>query len=118
MEHEGKALAADETDADHHRGPGLPSVHVRAVATWVVIFPLAAVGLSALNALALNWPPVLGALVLTAVVVPTAVYFAVPRTLSAYARISAWAQTRTRRRATRKAASARSQRRFRARNPA
>jgi antibiotic biosynthesis monooxygenase (ABM) superfamily enzyme len=118
MEHDGKALAADETDAPHHRGPGLPSVHVRAVATWVVIFPLAAVGLSAMNALALNWPPVLGALVLTAVVVPTAVYFAVPRTLLAYARLSAWAHTRSRRRATRKAASPRPKRRLCARGSA
>jgi antibiotic biosynthesis monooxygenase (ABM) superfamily enzyme len=118
MEHEGKALAADETDTDHHRGPGLPSVHVRAVATWVVIFPLAAVGLSTMNALSLDWPPVLGALVLTAVVVPTAVYFAVPRTLLTYARISAWAHGRSRRRATRKAASTRPQRRVRPRGPA
>ncbi len=34
MEHEGKALAADETDGHRQRTPGIASVHVRAVLTW------------------------------------------------------------------------------------
>jgi ABC-type siderophore export system fused ATPase/permease subunit len=81
VEHEGKALAADETDAHHHRTVGMASVHVRAAITWVAIFPLAAVGMSILAALAPGWPPVLRAFTLTLVVVPIAVYFAVPRLL-------------------------------------
>ena len=59
MEHEGKALAADETDTHHHRTAGIASVHVRAVITWLAIFPLAAVGMSVLAVLAPGWPPVL-----------------------------------------------------------
>ncbi|WP_024820724.1 hypothetical protein [Arthrobacter sp. 31Y] len=94
MEHDGKALAADETDAHHHRTPGLASVHVRAVITWLAIFPLAALGMSALGDLAPAWPPVLRAFVLTLVVVPTAVYFAVPRLLSFHARMTRAARRR------------------------
>jgi len=88
MEHEGKPLAADETDAHHHRSPGIPSVHVRALITWIVIFPLAALGMTVMGWFAQDWPPVLRALVLTAVVVPTAVYFAVPALLKLYGRMS------------------------------
>jgi antibiotic biosynthesis monooxygenase (ABM) superfamily enzyme len=87
VEHEGKPLAADETDAHHHRNPGVASVHVRAVVTWLAIFPLAAIGMTILAAAAPSCPPVLKALVLTAVVVPTAVYVAVPRLLLLYSRI-------------------------------
>ncbi|WP_035749506.1 hypothetical protein [Arthrobacter sp. 35W] len=64
----------------------LPSVHVRAAATWLVIFPLVAVGMTALGLVAGDWHPVLRALVLTAVVVPLAVYVLVPRVLGLYAR--------------------------------
>ena len=81
MEHEGKAPAADETDAHHHRTAGMASVHVRAAITWVAIFPLAALGMCILAVLAPEWPPVLRAFTLTLVVVPIAVYFAVPRLL-------------------------------------
>ena len=88
MEHEGKALAADETDTHHHRTAGIASVHVRAVITWLAIFPLAAVGMSVLAVLAPGWPPVLRAFVLTLVVVPTAVYLAVPRLLLVQAQLS------------------------------
>jgi antibiotic biosynthesis monooxygenase (ABM) superfamily enzyme len=87
MEHEGKPLAADETDPQHHRDPRVPSVHVRAAATWLAIFPLVAIGMTALGVLVPTWPPVLKALVLTLLVVPTAVYFAVPRLLKGYDRI-------------------------------
>jgi hypothetical protein len=58
VEHEGKALAADETDA-HHRRTGIASVHVRAVITWVVIFPLVAAGMNVLAVLAPDWHPLL-----------------------------------------------------------
>ena len=84
LEHEGMPLAADETDARHHRDPSIASVHVRAVVTWVAIFPLAATGMTALGLIVPTWPSVLKALVLTLVVVPTAVYVAVPRLLVLY----------------------------------
>jgi antibiotic biosynthesis monooxygenase (ABM) superfamily enzyme len=102
VEHEGKALAADETDVHHHRTAGIASVHVRAAITWLAIFPLAAVGMSVLAAWAPEWPPVLRALALTLVVVPTAVYVAVPRLLLMQARLSqAAARTQARRSANR-----------------
>jgi hypothetical protein len=102
VEHEGKALAADETDAHHHRTVGLASVHLRAVITWVAIFPLAAVGMSVLAELAPKWHPVLRALVLTLVVVPTAVYWAVPRLLLLQAQLNqAVTRARARQRAKR-----------------
>jgi antibiotic biosynthesis monooxygenase (ABM) superfamily enzyme len=84
MEHEGKPLAADETDAHHHRDPSVASVHVRAVVTWLAIFPMAAIGMTVLGDVVPAWPPALKALILTLVVVPAAVYFAVPRLLLLY----------------------------------
>lgn len=62
----------------------LPSVHVRAVITWLAIFPLVAMGMVVLNPLMENWHPILRALLLTAVVVPAAVYFVVPKLFAAY----------------------------------
>lgn len=81
MEHDGKALAADEFDDHHHRSPSVASVHVRAIVTWIAIFPMAAIGMTLLSLLVPAWPAVVKALVLTLFVVPTAVYFAVPRLL-------------------------------------
>jgi antibiotic biosynthesis monooxygenase (ABM) superfamily enzyme len=101
VEHEGKALAADEFDVHHHKGVGMASVHVRAVVTWLAIFPLAATGMCALGAWVPQWHPVLRAFVLTLVVVPTAVYFAVPRLLLLQAQIGRATRTRAQRRAKR-----------------
>lgn len=81
MHHDGHALAADETDHDHHRPPGVASVHTRALVTWIAIYPLAALGMAALGSLAPTWPSALRALALTAVVVPVTVYLTVPRLL-------------------------------------
>ena len=100
MEHEGNPLAADEPDDHHHRNPAIASVHVRALITWLVIFPLVAVGMSVMGLFAGGWHPVLRAFVLTLVVVPTAVYFAVPRLLMVYNRLSLAAAARRGRRAT------------------
>jgi len=61
-----------------------PSVHVRAVLTWIAIFPLVALGMLAIAPFAESWHPVLRAFVLTLVVVPLAVYLVVPRLLSGY----------------------------------
>ncbi|MBA4609138.1 hypothetical protein H1W00_11675 [Aeromicrobium sp. Marseille-Q0843] len=79
--HEGQALAADEVDHDHHRPPGVASVHTRAVVTWVAIYPLVAAGMVVLGRVAPDWPAPLRALVLTAIVVPVTVYATVPQLL-------------------------------------
>lgn len=65
--------------------PGTPpSAHVRAVVTWLAIFPLVALGMTAMAPISADWHPVLRALVLTLVVVPLAVYVVVPRLLAGY----------------------------------
>lgn len=101
MEHEGRALAADETDVHHRHAAGIASVHVRALVTWVAIFPMAAAGMCALGALVPQWHPVLRAFVLTLVVVPLAVYIAVPRLLLLQAHLGRARRFRAQRRAKR-----------------
>ena len=64
--------------------PPAPSVHVRAVITWMAIFPLVAVGMMVVAPLTEGWHPVLRALVLTLVVVPAAVYLVLPRLFAGY----------------------------------
>ena len=103
MEHEGKALAADETDSHHHRTPGIASVHVRAVITWCAIFPLVALGMAAMGPFTQTWNPVLRTFVLTVGVVPLSVYLVVPRLLLAHSRLSRAAHDRSLRRAARRA---------------
>ena len=61
-----------------------PSVHIRAAITWLAIFPLVAIGMTILAPLSESWHPALRALVLTIVVVPTAVYLVVPKLLAGY----------------------------------
>jgi Uncharacterized protein conserved in bacteria len=78
---------ASTPEATRATPPAPPSVHVRAAVTWIAIFPLVALGLSIMAPLAADWHPVLRALVLTAVIVPLAVYVVVPRLLQLYARI-------------------------------
>lgn len=78
MHHDGQSLAADEPDHDHHRQPGVASVHTRAVVTWLAIYPLATVGMSVLTAVVPQWPTAARLLVLTGFVVPTSVYVTVP----------------------------------------
>lgn len=87
MEHEGKALAADELGAQDGQLSGLASVHVRVVITWLAIFPLAAIGMTTIAAVAPSWPSVLRALALTLVVVPISVYFVVPALLLLHVRL-------------------------------
>ena len=55
-----------------------PSIHVRAALTWLAIFPLVAIGITAMAPFTVGWDPVLRAFVLTLVVVPLAVYVVVP----------------------------------------
>ena len=62
-----------------------PSTHIRAIITWLAIFPLVAIGMTALAPISEGWHPVVRALVLTVVVVPLAVYLVVPQLLRGYA---------------------------------
>jgi antibiotic biosynthesis monooxygenase (ABM) superfamily enzyme len=68
--------------------PAPPSVHVRALITWVAIFPLVALGMVALAPIFEPLHPVLRALILTAIVVPLAVYVVVPRLMAVHRRIA------------------------------
>jgi antibiotic biosynthesis monooxygenase (ABM) superfamily enzyme len=63
-----------------------PSIHVRAAITWVAIFPLVAIGITAMAPFTVGWDPVLRAFVLTLVVVPLAVYVVVPWLVKIYDR--------------------------------
>ena len=69
--------------------PPPPSVHVRAVITWIAIFPLVALGLLAIEPFSADWHPVLRALVLTALIVPLAVYLVVPQLMRVYGALRA-----------------------------
>ncbi|MGO4145724.1 hypothetical protein AB4Y77_11610 [Paenarthrobacter sp. YAF11_1] len=64
-----------------------PSIHVRAVLTWMAIFPLVLIIESVLGPLVQALHPVLRTLVLTLVMVPTAIYLVVPNFLKLYARL-------------------------------
>jgi antibiotic biosynthesis monooxygenase (ABM) superfamily enzyme len=64
-----------------------PSVHVRAVITWIAIFPLVTLGFFAIAPFSADWNPVLRALVLTLVVVPVAVYLVVPQLMRLYGKL-------------------------------
>jgi antibiotic biosynthesis monooxygenase (ABM) superfamily enzyme len=66
----------------------MPSIHMRAFLTWLAIFPLVTIGMTLLAPITEHWPIVLRALVLTAVVVPTAVYLAMPQLLRAHGAVS------------------------------
>ena len=63
-----------------------PSIHVRAALTWLAIFPLVAIGITAMAPFTAGWDPVLRAFVLTLVVVPLAVYWVVPWLMRIYDR--------------------------------
>lgn len=66
-----------------------PSIHARAVITWLAIFPLVTLGFFAIEPFAADWNPVLRALVLSLVVVPVAVYLVVPQLMKGYAKLRA-----------------------------
>ena len=67
--------------------PTPPSNHVRVIITWLAIFPLVAVGMTAMSPFTIGWHPVLRSLVLTLIVVPLAVYVVVPRLLGLHQRL-------------------------------
>ena len=61
-----------------------PSVHARALITWLAIFPLVTLGFYAIEPFAGDWNPVARAFVLSIVVVPLAVYLVVPQLMRGY----------------------------------
>lgn len=63
-----------------------PSVHVRAVLTWLAIFPLVSLGFLTIVPAMGGAHPLLKVLVLTLVVVPLAVYLVVPNLMKLYFR--------------------------------
>ena len=67
--------------------PTPPSVHARAVITWIAIFPLVTLGFFAIAPFATDWNPVLRAFVLSVIVVPLAVYIVVPQLMRVYGKI-------------------------------
>lgn len=67
--------------------PTPPSVHARAVITWIAIFPLVTMGFFAIAPFASEWNPVLRAFVLSVVVVPLAVYVVVPQLMKIFGKI-------------------------------
>ena len=66
-----------------------PSVHVRAVITWIAIFPLVTIVSVAIAPVAQDWDPIVRAFVVSTLVVPLAVYLVVPRLLRAHTRLHA-----------------------------
>ena len=64
-----------------------PSVHVRAVITWLAIFPLVSLGFLTIVPAMGSAHPLLKVFVLTLLVVPLAVYLVVPALMKLYARI-------------------------------
>ncbi|WP_426004359.1 hypothetical protein ACPFL9_18240 [Paenarthrobacter sp. NyZ202] len=82
--------------------PHIPSVHMRALITWLAIFPLVSIGMLALGPLMEPWHPVLRALLLTALVVPLAVYIVVPRLMAGHGVLTRKAVERAAQRAARR----------------
>ena len=74
--------------------PAPPSIHVRAVITWLAIFPLVAIGMITSAPLTENWHPIFRAMGLTMVVVPTAVYLVLPRLFAVHGFLAARRSTR------------------------
>lgn len=64
-----------------------PSIHVRALITWIAIFPLVTLGFYAIAPFAEDWHPILRAFVLTVIVVPTAVCLVVPRLMRLHGKV-------------------------------
>jgi antibiotic biosynthesis monooxygenase (ABM) superfamily enzyme len=67
--------------------PKPPSIHVRALITWIAIFPLVTVGAFALAPFASEWNPIARSFVLSLMVVPSAVYIVVPQLTRFYAKV-------------------------------
>ena len=65
-----------------------PSIHVRALITWLAIFPLVTLGFLTVIPLMGTAHPILKVFVLTLVVVPLAVYLVVPNLMKVYGKLA------------------------------
>ena len=63
-----------------------PSIHVRAALTWLAIFPMVAIGITAMAPFTVGWDPLLRVFVLTLITVALAVYLVVPWLMRIYDR--------------------------------
>jgi len=68
--------------------PRVPSVHRRALLTWVAVYPTITVALLLLHPLIGGFPVAVQTLVLTAVVVPPVVYLVLPALVRLDARLA------------------------------
>ena len=69
-----------------------PSIHVRALITWLAIFPLVTLGFLTVIPLMGNAHPILKVFVLTLIVVPLAVYIVVPNLMKLFGFLAAKAK--------------------------
>jgi antibiotic biosynthesis monooxygenase (ABM) superfamily enzyme len=65
-----------------------PSIHARAVITWLAIFPLVSIGFYTVIPLMGAAHPLLKVFVLTLLVVPAAVYLVVPNLMKLYGKLA------------------------------
>jgi antibiotic biosynthesis monooxygenase (ABM) superfamily enzyme len=65
-----------------------PSVHVRAVITWLAIYPTVTLAMALLGDVTARLPLPVRTLILTVVVVPVAVYGVVPALVRLHARVT------------------------------
>jgi antibiotic biosynthesis monooxygenase (ABM) superfamily enzyme len=65
------------------------SIHVRALITWLAIFPLVTIGFLTIIPLMGTAHTILKVFVLTLIVVPLAVYLVVPNLMKVYGKIAA-----------------------------
>ncbi|BCW50147.1 hypothetical protein StoSoilB13_24890 [Arthrobacter sp. StoSoilB13] len=75
---------------------------MRALITWLAIFPLVSIGMLLLGPIMEPWHPILRALLLTALVVPAAVYVVVPKLMAGHGALTRKAVERSAQRAARK----------------
>ncbi len=72
-----------------------PSVHIRALITWLAIFPLVSIGFYTVIPLMAGAHPLLKVLVLTLLVVPAAVYLVVPNLIKVYFKLAARSRSKS-----------------------
>ena len=66
-----------------------PSIHMRALITWLAIFPLVTLGFLTVIPLMGTAHPILKVFVLTLIVVPLAVYIVVPNLMKLFGKLAA-----------------------------
>ena len=79
-------MTRPDPDPSLSSAPTPPSIHVRAALTWLAIFPLVAIGITAMAPFTVGWDPLLRVFVLTLVTVVLAVYLVVPWLMRIYER--------------------------------